>query len=245
MDRQAEVNEFYAKLLAETGRLHKNDVSNELRYASLRRQINFHKDMTVLEIGCGTGDFLFDLIARGIRVQRYIGIDPLKEAIDVFDKRVADLWPPFPVHTGCVQNYLQWLRGGDLKFALNTPIDCVICLGVFDIRLGDTPQEHRDVCQKYVDKMYEDSRHIVAATFMGRGGWKDRTMPDHCGPVHEVDAYQMFHNNGKAVLLDNSYAPHIYTVFGWKGETLWEQKNREPAGPNGGGTGTGSSAGKT
>jgi len=209
MENQAKINEFYQKRLKEMGSFYITSASQMARFRSMTSHLNF-KDKVVLDVGCGTGDFLSYLSRIDQWPRSYIGIDILDDALEIARSRFGGIED---VEFYKTFNYLEEDYAADI----------IIGIGLFSLRFVDDYEENYRLVMRWFEKMYEDCREACGATFPSRYKWVVRPMEATFNPG---EIFQLLCPKVGRLLIDHSYAPHVFTVIAKKGETPWHREVR-------------------
>lgn len=145
------VAHYYAGLLRQHGHsphalAERADDKDRAFYQHLLDGIDLSQPLSVLDIGCGMGDLIDFLQERGAPIQAYLGIDLLKQFVDI-----------------CRQEYLPPCRFERANFASRSFVsreqyDLVACMGV----LVSRTLAYEQYVEHTVDKMLAASRrHVV------------------------------------------------------------------------------------
>jgi len=171
--------------------------------------LNF-KDRVVLDIGCGTGDFLSYLSRIDQWPRSYIGIDILEDALEIARAKFGGIQNVVFTQT---RNYLEEDYGADI----------VIGIGLFSLLFTEDYEENHRLVMRWFEKMYGDCREACGATFLSRYKWEVRPMEAIFDPG---EIFQFLGPKVGRLLIDHSYAPHVFTVIAKKGETPWHREVR-------------------
>jgi SAM-dependent methyltransferase len=211
MENQAKINEFYQKRLKEMGLFYTTNASQMARFRSMTSHLNF-KGRVVLDIGCGTGDFLSYLSRIDQWPNEYIGIDVLDEALKIAKERFDGVKKVSFYHT---KNYLveRWDRTADI----------VIGIGLFSLLFVEDYEENFRLVMRWFEKMYEDCTEACGATFFSFYKWEVREGEAVFKPEK---VFESLKPKVERLIVDHSYAPHVFTVIAKKGETPWHREVR-------------------
>lgn len=213
---QEAVNEHFRGVFREAGDLYRHPASQLARFESVNRHCGFRR-RHVLDVGCGTGDFAAFLAGRGVYPLSYHGVDPVPDFVRAADARTLPaVWGRFPVHFEA-DDYLAVPRHG---------FDVVVAVGVVEHNFGMDPAAGTDFAIDFFLKMCRDARWQAACTFCKPRG---RAAPFE-NPVDAGVVWRALHAEGfHRILVDDTYAPHVYTVVVTKGRTEFEDlRGRSP-----------------
>jgi SAM-dependent methyltransferase len=175
--------------------------SQEKRFAAALALGDFH-GKRLLDVGCGFGDLLGWLHARGIE-PRYTGIDIVKAMIE----RCRDRFPG----TGA-----RFLVGDALTFVADEPYDYVIASGIFGYAAKDTRARVRPT----LERLYNMTRAGMAVNFLSR---RAATRSPGRLYLHPSDVLQFALKLTPAVRLDHTYMPNDFTLFLYR-TPPWERE---------------------
>lgn len=163
MDKTAQID-YYENLLTQHGENYKaldwNSVeSQRLRYKIFKEIFIYGKKaagVSILDVGCGFGDFYGFLKADGTLARNkinYTGCDISPKLIDVAKKKYPDA--KFEVKDVLEERYLP-------KY------DYVFCSGALNIRLVEI-NDHLDFVREMLNRMYDLSVCGLAVNFLSEG----------------------------------------------------------------------------
>jgi SAM-dependent methyltransferase len=119
-----------------------------LRFAVLCRNINLN-GRRILDVGCGLGDFVAFVVARGIREFDYLGIDIVPELVEEAKKKFG----------GRGRQFITSDLLADRDFG---EFDVVLSSGAFTLRVSD----NLSLAKEAIARMFALSRHAVAINFL-------------------------------------------------------------------------------
>lgn len=163
MDKSAQIA-YYEKLLAQYGENYRaldwNSVeSQRLRYKIFKEIFIYGKKasgISVLDVGCGFGDFYGFLKAEGLLHRNrisYHGYDISSKLLEVARKKYPEA--KFELRDILEDRYVP-------KF------DYIFCSGVFNIRTVDS-QGHLEFVKEMIYRMYDLATYGVAVNFLSEG----------------------------------------------------------------------------
>ena len=160
----------------------------------------------LLDVGCGFGDLLSWLNARGIE-PRYTGIDICRPMIDRcrkrFGKNKDGQGPAFQVADA-------------LTFVTDHPYDYIVASGIFGYNAGDT----RKRVQPTLERLFDLTRIGMAVNFLSRCAV---TRSPGRLYLHPADVLQFALKLTPAVRLDHTYTPNDFTLCLYR-RPPWEQE---------------------
>lgn len=174
--------------------------SQEKRFLAALALGDFH-GRRVLDVGCGFGDFLAWLHARGIRPD-YTGIDLVRPAIERCRARFEG-------------TDARFLVGDALTFVKGEPYDYVVASGIFGYNARDTRERVRPT----LEHLFSLARVGIAVNFLSR---RAATRSPGRLYLHPSDVLQFALELTPAVKLDHTYLPNDFTVCLYR-LLPWEQ----------------------
>jgi ubiquinone/menaquinone biosynthesis C-methylase UbiE len=165
--------------------------SQEKRFGALAGLGDFD-GARLLDVGCGFGDLLAWLRARGAR-PLYTGLDLTESMIERCRKRFADGQARF-----VVGDALTWQADGEY--------DYVIASGIFGYHARDT----RARIQPTLERLFAVAGTALAVNFLS--GCAPTRSPGRLY-VHPADVLQYALRLTPAVRLDHTYMPNDFTLF--------------------------------
>ena len=174
--------------------------SQEKRFGALAAIGNFD-GATLLDVGCGFGDFLAWLRARGVQ-PRYTGLDLTESMIERCRKRFAD-------------GHARFVVGDALTWQADGEYDYVIASGIFGYHAKDT----RARIQPTLERLFAVAGVGLAVNFLS--GCAPTRSPGRLY-VHPADVLQYALRLTPAVRLDHTYMPNDFTLCMYK-NPAWEQ----------------------
>jgi len=164
--------------------------SQEKRFQALAALGDFH-GKRLLDVGCGFGDLLAWLNARGIE-PRYTGMDICKPMIDRCKQRFKS-------------SAARFVIGDALTFVTDHPYDYIVASGIFGYNARDT----RKRVQPTLERLFDLTRIGLAVNFLSRCALS-------CSPgrlyLHPADVLQFALKLTPAVRLEHTYLPNDFTL---------------------------------
>jgi SAM-dependent methyltransferase len=174
--------------------------SQERRFAAAASLGVFH-GASLLDVGCGFGDLLAWLNARGIR-PRYTGLDLCLPMIERCRRRFRD------------DPSARFVHGEALTYAPEESYDYVVASGIF----GYAAKGLRARVQPTLEHLYALSRVGLAVNFLSRAA--PRRSPGRLY-LHAADVLEFAFRLTPAVRMDHTYMPNDFTVFLYRNPS-WE-----------------------
>ena len=179
--------------------------SQEKRFGALAALGSFD-GARILDVGCGFGDFLAWLRARGVQ-PRYTGLDLTESMIERCRKRFNE---------GSADGSARFLVGDALTWEADGEYDYVIASGIFGYNAKDT----RARIQPTLQRLFAITGTGLAVNFLS--GCAPTRSPGRLY-VHPADVIQYALRLTPAVRLDHTYMPNDFTVCMYK-NPAWEQQ---------------------
>ena len=181
--------------------------SQEKRFAAALGLGAFH-GKRLLDVGCGFGDLLAWLNARGIE-PRYTGVDIVRPMIERCRKRFAG-------------TSARFLIGDALTFVADEPYDYIVASGIFGYAAKDTRARVRPT----LERLFKLTRIGLAVNFLSR---RAATRSPGRLYLHPSDVLQFALKLTPAVRLDHTYMPNDFTLClyrtpPWQLEQMQEQE---------------------
>ena len=164
--------------------------SQEKRFAAALALGDLH-GKRVLDVGCGFGDFLAWLHARGIEPE-YTGIDIVRPAIERCRNRFRGA-------------NARFLIGDALTFVKGEPYDYVVASGIFGYHAKDTRERVRPT----LEHLFSLARIGMAVNFLS---CRAPTRSPGRLYLQPSDVLQFAFELTPAVKLDHTYLPNDFTV---------------------------------
>ena len=179
----------------------RNRSSQEKRFEALLALGDFD-GRHILDVGCGFGDFLSFLLARGIR--------PVYTGLDLCEPMVARGRERFAPEQG------RFIAGDVLDHTPDQPYDFVVASGIFGLDAAGARERIRPT----VERMFEWARVGAAANFLSRRSPAPAEARVYVDPAELLELGLLL---TPAVRLDHSYLPndftlHLYKTPAWEAE---------------------------
>jgi SAM-dependent methyltransferase len=181
--------------------------SQEKRFQTATGLGDFH-GKRLLDVGCGFGDLLAWLNARGVE-PRYTGMDICKPMIERCRKRFAGTGARFQI-------------GDALTFVTDEPYDYIVASGIFGYAAKDT----RKRVQPTLERLFDLTRIGLAVNFLSRCAV---TRSPGRLYLHPADVLQFALKLTPAVRLEHTYLPNDFTLCLYR-RPPWEQEQLQGEG---------------
>jgi len=177
----------------------RNRSSQEKRFEALLALGDFH-GQHLLDVGCGFGDFLAFLRARGI--------EPIYTGLDLCEPMVARGRERFGPGHG------RFIAGDVLDHAPDQPYDFVVASGIFGLEADGARERIRPT----IERMFEWARVGAAANFLSRRSPTPAAARVYVDPAELLELGLLL---TPALRLDHSYLPNDFTLHLYK-TPAWE-----------------------
>ena len=164
--------------------------SQEKRFSAALGLGNFH-GKRLLDVGCGFGDLLAWLNARGIE-PHYTGVDIMRPMIERCRTRFKG-------------TDARFLIGDALNLTADEPYDYVVASGIFGYKAKDTRARVRPT----LERLFKLARTGLAVNFLS--GRAPARSPGRLY-LHPSDVLQFALKLTPAVRLDHTYLPNDFTL---------------------------------
>lgn len=205
------IAEFYQKRFEEYGH-HEASLGwtkgkQFIRFYALTKNFDLN-EKSILDIGCGFGDFVTFASQNKIEYSKYMGIDLVQEFVSIAHKmHGSDAKNSF-----AVKNFLD--QEGNFDF--------VIASGVFGQRVEASEDENYIFIEKIISKAFNDSNEGVSFDFISdKVDYRTSVDDFHASPSRILDIAYKFSKN---VTLDNSVMPFEFTLTIKKDQSFSKDK---------------------
>lgn len=194
---EIETRRWYAEKVARHGFDHRGlgfrtRTSQELRFGALLGLGDFH-GCTLLDVGCGFGDFLAFLRDHGIEPRQYVGIDICEPMVRRCRERFEGSAARFEV-----ADVLEWQP--------REAPDFVVASGIFGLDARGARARIRPTLRR----MFAWARGGMAANFLSQRSLEPAEARVYVDPA---EALEMAFALTPSVRLDHSYLPNDFTIF--------------------------------
>ena len=169
--------------------------SQQIRFKILSEMGDF-EDKSILDVGCGFGDFYTFLKEQNVRLKKYTGIDITPEMVATARLRLPEV-------TFQVRDILD--------NELNEKFDYVVASGIFGI---ETPN-WKAITEEKIRKMYQLCEIGVGVNLLSFFTLGEKTADSHyANPLDILDF--IFRNLTTRLVLRHDYRPNDFTVYIYK-----------------------------
>lgn len=130
----------------------KDQASQYLRFDRLTARIDWSVVPTILDVGCGSGELLAYLRARGLPFGDYLGIDIVPEMVDACRRRFGQ--------ASARLASMEDLLAGTERF------DHVVASGTFNVKLAAADEEWREYFHRGLAQMFALCRTSIVFNVM-------------------------------------------------------------------------------
>lgn len=200
-----------------------SELARDARFKMYRTHFDF-AGKTILDVGCGTGQFLQYLMSHTWTLpKRYVGIDilPGKAAAAKFrsgQNGVLDRCNQYGIEVE--------FRGGDIS-EIDGVFDIAIACSIFDVKQIDVPTTFKLACQTMV-AMWERCSEGIGVDFFSPYALDIQPVNAPI-PPEWVFTWAMQNLNDR-VLLDYTYLPHDYSIIVRRGQNKFKKHWAEVGG---------------
>lgn len=171
--------------------------SQEVRFEQFIRGLDLH-DASVLDVGCGFGDFFQFLLTKGVSLDKYVGVDILDEFIQESKKRVTDARCTF-----LTRNFVD------------DPVDDLMSDYVIACATLNTNFPNRDeFVKRFLTQMWGLSRKGIGFSMECVHGFKDRKIEINLDPAYWLDF--VCRNLSHKMVLYSDYHDADFTICVYK-----------------------------
>jgi SAM-dependent methyltransferase len=205
MPNLIKIEEYYRSLFVEHG-----NSPNALGWHKGNQFLRFHQlthlwnlnNSSILDVGCGFGDFNKYLQSVGVVDYNYLGIDLMNDFVNVAKEQ-------YP------QNNIDFIAGDFLSSSIDTQIDYSIASGTFNYRIEGV--DCYDYVYENMKKMFEVSSKAIAVDFL-----TDRVdyFHEHNFNYSPIKILEIAYSLSKRVVLNNSVFPFEFAVIVYKDDSF-------------------------
>lgn len=194
--------DFYRQLFRAYGRCPRaldygDKETQDRRFAVLAEILPPENACTVLDVGCGFGDFNSYLLGRGTKVS-YSGIDVIPEFMDIARHTYPDA---------------KFFLGDFMETDFLEKYDYVVCSGTLNLLLDSSPGWTKAM----IERLFASAKRGVA--FNMTSIYTDPAYKnDHTYYADPAEVFTFCRTLGKPVALFHHYLPNDFTIFMFKGD---------------------------
>ena len=199
MEKDQIVKGFYEKLLEKYGYSiksldYRSETSQKTRFDVIT-QIGISNDNSLLDVGCGFGDYFNYLKQRGIKNVKYNGIDLTDKIVNVAKEKNP------------LANVVQ---GNVLDLPDDKKFDYVVSLGVNGVKTGD----NWDNLTSVLDKMWKLCKKGIAYNAVSNFASEQDEQIYFVSPIRVIE--HVMNNLTYKVVFRHDYMPHDFTIYVYK-----------------------------
>jgi len=189
---------------------YRNQVAQDMRFESFSPLVDSAPDgYSVLDVGCGIGTLARHLAARK-KPGRYIGLDVLPEAVERAREKTRDM------------DGVEFVCGDALSMELNLQVDVAILCDTYCL----LKLTSREEILESIRSIWKIPRHGLAITLASRYSDVDDGGRATFSPEF-ILGWAMTHLSER-VVVDHSYAPHVFTLIALKPQSKWRASVSAP-----------------
>ena len=199
MEKDQIVKGFYEKLLEKYGYSiksldYRSETSQKTRF-DIITQVGINDDCSLLDVGCGFGDYFNYLKQRGIKNVKYNGIDLTDKIVNVAKEKNP------------LANVVQ---GNVLDLPDDKKFDYVVSLGVNGVKTGDNWGNLTSV----LDKMWKLCKKGIAYNAVSNFASEQDEQIYFVSPIRVIE--HVMNNLTYKVVFRHDYMPHDFTIYVYK-----------------------------
>ncbi len=174
-----------------------SELSQDIRFRTLFK-VGDMTEKTILDVGCGRGDFAVKLARHGIKYRNYLGTDIVPEMIEIAKRENTSKNIEFKVLD--ILNCKEKLS-----------FDYVIMCGPLNLKTPHT----EETAKKLIRRAYEIAKIGVAFNMTSTLGDEDKKT-EHTHYFDPFDTLRYCATMTRNLKFDHTYLPHDFTVFMYK-----------------------------
>ncbi len=199
MEKDHIVKDFYKKLVEKHGYSiksldYRSETSQKTRFDVIT-QIGISNDNSLLDVGCGFGDYFNYLKQKGIKNIKYNGIDLSDEIVNVAKEK---------------NPLINVVQGNVLDLPDDEKFDYVISLGFNAVKTG----ENWETLTAVLDKMWKLCKKGIAYNAVSTFAEEQDKAIYFVSPIKVID--HIMSNLTYKIVFKHDYMPHDFTIYAYK-----------------------------
>ena len=193
------VKDFFNKLVEKYGYSPKSldysgEKSQKIKF-NIVTEVGIEDNCSVLDVGCGFGDYFNYLKQRGIKNVKYCGIDISNKIVDLAKEK---------------NSLVNVIQGNVLDLSDDEKYDYVISLGFNAVKTGS----NWETLTQVLDKMWKLSKKGIAYNAVSTFSEDSPRKIYFVSPAKVID--YIMNNLTYKVVFRHDYMPHDFTIFAYK-----------------------------
>jgi len=193
------VKDFFNKLVEKHGYSPKSlaygsEKSQKIKF-NIVTEVGIEDNCSVLDVGCGFGDYFNYLKQRGIKNVKYCGIDISNKIVDLAKEK---------------NSLVNVIQGNVLDLSDDEKYDYVISLGFNAVKTGS----NWETLTQVLDKMWKLSKKGIAYNAVSTFSEAKPRKIYFVSPAKVID--YIMNNLTYKVVFRHDYMPHDFTIFAYK-----------------------------
>lgn len=189
-----------------------NPVAQRLVHRAMMKHVDFGGS-TVLDLGGGDGELLFNCVVEGQSPKTYVSVDLIPELCEAGNERFEKL-----------QTVVTQFITGEMLTVVSTlednAYDYVVSAGTLDI-METNSVEHWQFMKDVITQMYRVASKAIVLAIQSAGAKEKKMCEFYSDPSWFIR--EMIERFGFSVVLDHSFAPHYMVVVVYKREYSWRE----------------------
>ena len=199
MERDQIIKDFFNKLVEKHGYSiksldYRSETGQKTRFDVIT-QIGISNDDSLLDVGCGFGDYFNYLKQKGIKNIKYNGIDLSDEIVDVANEK---------------NPLINVVQGNVLDLPDDKKFDYVVSVGVNGVKTGD----NWDNLTSVLDKMWKLCKKGIAYNAVSNFASEQDEQIYFVSPIRVIE--HVMNNLTYKVVFRHDYMPHDFTIYVYK-----------------------------
>lgn len=191
-----------------------NPVAQRLVHRAMMKHVDFGGS-SVLDLGGGDGELLFNCVLDGQTPRKYTCIDLMPELCSVGCERFSKLESvDIKFIPGEMLSAIRAFKDGCYDF--------VVAAGALDI-VETNSVEHWQFMRNVITEMYRVASRAIVLAVQSAGAKEKKDCEFYSDPAWFIR--EMIERFGFNVVLDHSFAPHYMVVVVYKREYPWRELN--------------------